>query len=108
MDGEPIPDTDHVVRYVSPSRYANKLLDWTALLPRPQDNGEASYNWLEYFGNGTVQELLIRLKASLTTLKISKNGTFAVLNVGRTISQMSSAFEYLNRASNLDLFILQS
>ena len=93
MDGESIPDSDHVARYVSPSKYVNKMLDWSALLPRAQDNGEASYNWLEHFGNGTFQELIVRLKASITKLTISKNGTFAVLNVGRTISQMSSASE---------------
>jgi len=93
MDGQPIPAGDHVARYVSPSKYVNKVLDWTALLPRPQDNGEASYNWLEYLGSGTVQELIARLKASLTTLTVSKNGTFAALNVGRTISRMSSACE---------------
>jgi hypothetical protein len=67
------------------------VLDWSALLPRVQDNGEASYNWLEYLGNGTVQELIVRLKASLTTLKISKNGTFAAFNVGSAISGMSNA-----------------
>jgi hypothetical protein len=91
MDGDPIPESDHVARYVRPSKYVNKVLDWSALLPREQDNGEASYNWLEYLGNGTVKELIALLKASLTTLTISKNGTFAALNVGRTISGMKSA-----------------
>ena len=92
MDGEPIPDSDHVARYVSPSKYVNKVLDWSALLPRAQDNGEASYNWLEYLGHGTVQELIARLKASLT-LTIKKNGTFAALNAGRAISGMRNAHE---------------
>jgi len=91
MDGDPIPESDHVARYVSPSKYVNNVLDWSALLPRAQDNGEASYNWLEHFGNGTVQELVIRLKASLTTLTIKRSGTFAALNVGRAISGMRSA-----------------
>lgn len=91
MDGEPIPDGDHVARYVQPTKYVNKMLDWSALLPRPQDYGEASYNWLEHFGNGTVQELIGRLKASITKLTISKNGTFAALNVGLTISRMSAS-----------------
>lgn len=91
MDGEPIPETDHVTRYVSPSKYVNKILDWTALLPRPVDEGEASYNWLEYLGNGTTQELVMRLKASLTKLTIKKTGTFATLNVGEPISGMQTA-----------------
>jgi len=91
MDGEPIPASDHVARYVKPSKYVNKVMDWDALLPRPQDNGEASYNWLEYFGNGTPQELIIRLAASLTKLTISKNGVFATFNVGDAISGMLNA-----------------
>ncbi len=93
MDGDPIPECDHVARYVSPAKYVNKVLDWSALLPRARDNGEASYNWLQHLGSGTVQELIVRLKASLTTLTIKKNGTFAALKVGHTISRMSSAFE---------------
>ena len=73
MDGDPIPECDHVARYVSPAKYVNKVLDWSALLPRARDNGEASYNWLQHLGSGTVQELIVRLEASLTTLTIKKN-----------------------------------
>ena len=92
MEGDPIPESDHVARYVSPSKYVNKVLDWSALLPRARDDGEASYNWLEHLGNGTVQELITRLKASLmTTLTIKQSGTFAALNVGRAISGMRIA-----------------
>jgi hypothetical protein len=93
MEGEPIPHRDHVARYVSPSKYVNKVLDWSALLPRPQDNGEGSYNWLENLGNGTLQELIEHLRSALTTLRISKNGTFAVLNVGRAISGMRDSVD---------------
>jgi hypothetical protein len=88
MHGDPIPESDHVARYVSPSKYTNKVLDWNALLPRPQDRGEASYNWLEYFGTGSPQELIARLKAVITTIRIKKTGTFAFFKVGIALEGM--------------------
>ena len=91
MHGDPIPENDHVARYVSPSKYANKVLDWNALLPRPQDAGEASYNWLEYFGSCAPKELITRLRTSLTTLRIKKTGTFAYFEVGSAIEGMLAA-----------------
>src|ERR1700716_394969 len=38
MDGDPIPECDHVARYVSPAKYVKKVLDWSALLPRAPIN----------------------------------------------------------------------
>jgi hypothetical protein len=90
--GEPIPDDHHVGRYVSPSKYTNDMLHWSALLPRQQDRGEASFNWLEFFGTCDLETLVNRLKVSLSTnLKLSKNGVFGVLNVGEAKSGIGNA-----------------
>ena len=81
--GDPISKDHHVGRYVSPSKYTNDMLHWSALLPRPQDRGEASFSWLEFFGTCDLETLVNRLKASLSKkLTLSKNGVFGVLNVG--------------------------
>jgi len=89
MTGDAIPPSDHVVRYVSPSKYNNGMLDWTALLPREVDAGESSFNWLEYFQKSSAEENLAEVKR---THKLNRRpkGIYAKLNVGNSAARMKN------------------
>jgi hypothetical protein len=81
MTGDPIPDPDNVVKYLSPSKYNGGKLDWHALTPRESDEGENSCFWMNYF-SGLPEEQLARIRATCE-LTLRSNGRFAELNVGR-------------------------
>jgi hypothetical protein len=87
MSGDPVPASDHVVKYVGPSKWQGGQLDWSALLPRQRDMGRASYNWLEYYTDCTRAEQLSRIRTSCT-LDLKRTGAFVMLQVGGTCERM--------------------
>ena len=86
MNGNDLPENDHIVRYVKPSNleFDRVNIDEFKLREENPDERGVSVNWLEYYKNLSKEEQLAevrRVKAS--RLKLRKNGRFAELNVGK-------------------------
>ncbi len=78
-----LPDTDHVVRYVSPRNlHDDGTVDATAFRLRPQDSGLSVY-WLECFDGFSTAEQLNQIR-HIARLNMRRNGRLAELNVGST------------------------
>ena len=87
MTGKPLPDRDHVVRYVKPTLIDGGTVDGGAFVLHPTHAG-LSVNWLDYFG-GTNQLRQMDEVRRLFRLGLARNGRFARLNVGRTKQHVS-------------------
>ena len=82
MTGDPLPDTDHVVRYCPPLRTENGLPTTAAFQPRGGEH-YISTNWLEFFKGADMATNLKHVRVAVgAKLTLSRNGLFAVLNVG--------------------------
>ena len=87
MKGDPIPDHDHILRYIG-AAHLDKDLDsgeWKILgsgfLSRPRDRNSVSYNWIEYYcGNLSDQITQIR---QCTRLDYGATARLARLNMGK-------------------------
>lgn len=82
MNGDDLPNDNHVVRYVKPSLIDEEVVDGSAFVLRDNEYG-LSVNWLEAFG-GSDQQIQLNNVRRVFRLKKSKNGRFAKLNVGDT------------------------
>ena len=82
MTGDPIPDDDHVVRYVKPSEVNGAVVNGAAFCLRTGESG-LSVNWLEVL-NGTDADKQLNEVRRLSRLQLKNNGRFAKLNVGKT------------------------
>ncbi len=82
MKDDPLPDADHVVRYVRSGLIDGEEVAGGAFLRR---NGEraCSINWLDYFRDQS-KERQVREVRRLIRLEIRPNGRLAELHVGRT------------------------
>lgn len=87
-----LPDDDHVSRYCRPSNIEDGIPTTAAFLPR---SGEEylSVNWLEYFGEVTLDAAVegIRAVFSEKGYRVSRNGRFAALNVGEVKTAVEEA-----------------
>lgn len=88
MIGDPLPDRDHVVRYVRPTLIEDGTVDGGAFVLLPTHAGH-SVNWLEYFGGNDHQRQVEEVRR-LSRLGLARYGAFAKLNVGKTKRQVSS------------------
>ena len=93
MTGDSLPDGHHIVRYVKPTLVEDEIVDGSAFLLRPDENG-LSVNWLEAFGYDDEDRQLSEVRR-LSRLKLAKNGRFAKLNVGETKRHVSETVEEL-------------
>ena len=95
-----LPDDDHVSRYCRPSTVEYGIPTTAAFLPR---SGEEylSVNWLEYFGEPTLVTAVERIRAVFSEkgYRVSRNGRFAVLNIGDAKTAVEEA---TGRAVNFD------
>ena len=79
--GDSLPDTDHVVRYCSPSRVSSDGLRPTYNAFLPGSDGHLSVHWLEYFDAPTTEKALAEVrKAARYTRR--PNGRYAHLGIG--------------------------
>lgn len=90
MSAGDLPDDDHVVRYAKPNSVGKDGVDGSAFYLRPVDVG-LSVQWLECF-EGNKGEQIAQARR-LSRLKISKNGRFAELHIGRTKQEILHALE---------------
>lgn len=79
--GSPLPDCDHVLRYIGPRHVDNGVVNGAGFLARPMEVA-ASVNWLEWF-DPPVEEQVVGVR-SLTRLNYAKSGKLVRLNVGHT------------------------
>ena len=85
MRGDPIPDDDHIVRYVKPTGIgANGSINGSEFRLRPErpDDTGVSVNWLECFRSLSRVGQLAAVR-QLFRLSVKATGRFAELNVGR-------------------------
>ena len=88
-DGDPLPDSDHIATYCSPGKLADgaRRPTFQVFMLRASED-HVSGHWLEYFERASRAEALddIRREAgsgSETVYRRSRNGRYAVLNVGK-------------------------
>lgn len=84
MEGDPLPDDDHVSRYCKPSSVGAQGLPLASAFRIRASESALSVNWLEIFGASSTDDAVDRIRtlflASGFGLRV--NGRFAVLNVG--------------------------
>lgn len=80
--GSPIPESDHVLRYIRPRHVENGVVNGEGFLTRPGEDA-ASVNWLEWF-DPPIENQVAGVR-SLARLNYAKTGQLARLNVGQTI-----------------------
>jgi hypothetical protein len=84
--GQPIPDDDHVLRYIAPAHIDNGLINGAGFLRRRHEQA-SSVNWMEYFPPPTENQILeIRARRRLN---YAKTGLLAQVNIGATRDHLS-------------------
>lgn len=83
MTGDPVPDTDCVLRYCKPSTIEDGIILPNAFTFRNGEN-HISINWLEYLNASDLESALdmVREIFRRKNYRIRCSGRFAVLNVG--------------------------
>ncbi len=84
MEGDPLPDDDHVSRHCKPSSVGAHGLPLASAFRLRASESSLSVNWLEALGAATTDEAVARLRALFLArgFALRANGRFAVLNVG--------------------------
>ena len=81
---EEISDEDHVARYCPKREISENGTPMPDAFKLRENETYLSVNWLEYFGMPTIEANMPYVREDFGRhYKISKNGKFAVLNVGR-------------------------
>lgn len=88
--GDSLPDTDHVVRYCSPSRVSSdgRRPTYNAFLP--DSDGYLSVHWLEYFGASTTEKALAEVREAARYTR-RPNGRYARLCIGEAKKVVKAA-----------------
>ena len=86
MKGDPVPDEDHILRYVGGKHVdrdeeGNPVVTGGGFIARPRDDNKPSYNWLEYL-DGTLEERAQQVRDA-ARIKYGAKAMLAKLNVGR-------------------------
>ena len=89
MKDEPVPDADHILRYVGGTHVdadaeGLPVIGGGAFIARPRDNNCPSYNWLEFLG-GTLDQQVQRVRdvATSSGFQYGASAKLVRLNVGR-------------------------
>ena len=92
MTGDPLPDTDHVVRYCPPLRTENGLPTTAAFQPRGGEH-YISTNWLEFFKGADMATNLKHVRVAV--------GAKLTLRPLAEINLLSSGFRSLFRFTSV-------
>lgn len=84
MQGDPVPDDDHVSRYCKPSSVGAHGLPLASAFRLRSYEDFLSVNWLETLGAASMQDAVGRVRALFLArgFGLRANGRFAVLDVG--------------------------
>ena len=85
--GDPLPDPDHVLRYIGKKHVDNGVVNGSGFLTRPQEKAP-SVNWLEHFPP-PLENQVESVKAA-RRLKYEKKGKIVRINVGHTKKYVAS------------------
>ena len=93
MKGDPVPDTDHILRYVGGSHvdvteHGQPYLAGSGFIAKPKDHNRPSYNWLECM-EGTLEQQVQQVRDA-TRLNYRPKGKLARLNVGQVRGHVES------------------
>lgn len=91
MKGDPVPDEDHILRYVGGKHVdrdeeGNPVVTGGGFIARPRDDNEPSYNWLECL-NGTLEERVQQVRDA-ARISYGAKAMLAKLNVGRVMQHV--------------------
>lgn len=91
MRGDPVPDEDHILRYVAGRHVdrdedGNPIVTGGGFIARPRDNNMPSYNWLECL-DGTLEERVQQVR-DVARINYGAKARLAKLNVGRVIQHV--------------------
>ena len=79
----PLPDTDHVLRYIGRRHVDNGVVNGSGFMRRPQEDTPPSVNWMECFPlpiENQVWEISARRR-----IRYEKRGLLVRINVGHTM-----------------------
>ena len=84
MEGDPLPDDDHVSRYCKPSSVGAHGFPLASAFRLRASESSLSVNWLEALGAATTDDAVAQVRALFLAsgFGLRANGRFAVLNVG--------------------------
>ena len=84
MTGDILPDADHVSRYCKPSAVDRQGQPMAAAFVPRSDETYLSVNWLEHCGPPDLEAAVGQVRTQFLGRgsRLSRNGRFAVLNVG--------------------------
>ncbi len=84
MEGDPLPDDDHVSRYCKPSSVGSSGVPLASAFRLRASESSLSVNWLEALSTATTDEAVAQVRALFLArgFGLRANGRFAVLNVG--------------------------
>ena len=92
MKGDPLPDEDRIVRYLSATRIVDGIADGSGFCLGRTETG-LSVNWLEVLASeGTDPLNEVR---RLSRLRLRRSGRFAELGVGDVLSTVNEELETL-------------
>ncbi len=96
MKGDPLPDADHVVRYVKHGSVDNGVVDASEFCLKEDRPGEkgVSVSWLEIFPTDKQGQLAEVRR--LTRLIWKRSGRLAELNVGQTRAHLAEELPELS------------
>ena len=93
MTGERLPDGDHVVRYVIPSRVQEGgRVDGATFQCRVGEDA-VSVDWLEAFSAGAGKDEQVEAVRQVFRLRRARNGRFAELRVGEVTRYLAEEIE---------------
>lgn len=86
MKGDPVPDPDHILRYVGGTHVdqddeGQPVIAGGAFIAKPKDDNCPSYNWLEIL-NGSLEERVQQVRDA-ARMKYGGTARLARLNVGQ-------------------------
>ena len=94
MTGDRLPDTDRVSRYCRPRQVLDGEPLPAAFMPR---DGEEylSVNWLEYFSASSSADQISQVRETMQSagFRLSRNGLFAILQIGVSRAEVKDKFE---------------